>query len=481
MFALFVFVALSFSSFDSAAKYPDNFVVDTVILQDSIPYGESGILNISIMNRQDVTDTFKVYISNDMWSTTTSPIYVYQTEYGLSIAPQKTESFKLYAKPFSSLIPGLYNVNIVIESRNAGDIYTKNVLMAVRGQGVIGEYVPVLRTDVVITNNGKLDPRQESEILVKLDNLNPLNLSNISLILHSSFFDFKRTTSLGPLEQKNELFTVSFNPIEAPKKDMLSITIKRGDEIIKNVKTEFEIISYTDLKLDRQEKLGVLKKQFIYTYTNNGNVNRQETVKFETNLATQAVTKTIPQATITKENRKEYLTWYVTFKPQETYKIIVEYNYQLLFFIVLVITGSIIAYYIFRSPVVIKKEVSIADKQAEEVSQLKILLYIKNRTGNPVKSVKVMDKVPTIAEMRDEFVVGTLKPSKVLRHEKKGTIIEWDVKFLESYEERIISYKIKSKLSILGFFNLPPAMVKFRDDKGRDKSVLSNKVRAAQK
>jgi len=75
--------------------------------------------------------------------------------------------------------------------------------------------------------------------------------------------------------------------------------------------------------------------------------------------------------------------------------------------------------------------------------------------------VKIVDVVPSIAEVRKEFAEGTLKPSSILKHSSKGTILKWDIPELAPGEERLISYDIKSKLSIIGSFSLPRAKIKF--------------------
>ena len=57
----------------------------------------------------------------------------------------------------------------------------------------------------------------------------------------------------------------------------------------------------------------------------------------------------------------------------------------------------------------------------------------------------------------------------------KGTVLKWDIPELAPGEERLISYDIRSKLSIIGSFTLPRAKIKFTKD-GKDKIIFSNSV-----
>ena len=46
---------------------------------------------------------------------------------------------------------------------------------------------------------------------------------------------------------------------------------------------------------------------------------------------------------------------------------------------------------------------------------------------------------------------------------------------IEPFEESIISYRLKSKIAIVGGFSLPPAKIKFQTYQGKERVVRSNK------
>ena len=129
-----------------------------------------------------------------------------------------------------------------------------------------------------------------------------------------------------------------------------------------------------------------------------------------------------------------------------------------------------------RSPVLVHKSATVLATKEGGISELKVLIVVKNRTGKELKNVAIIDKVPHIADVLKDFEMGTLHPIKVLKHEKKGTLIKWGVKEFDAFEERVLAYKIKTRLSVLGEFKLPVVVVKFETLTGARRSTHSNTV-----
>ena len=92
--------------------------------------------------------------------------------------------------------------------------------------------------------------------------------------------------------------------------------------------------------------------------------------------------------------------------------------------------------------------------------------------------MNVSDRIPRIADIDTNYPVGTMQPSKIIKHDKRGTIIQWVIPTLEAYEERIITYHINSKLKIIGSMRLPNSMVKYKNKRGKFSKVYSSKVSA---
>lgn len=109
------------------------------------------------------------------------------------------------------------------------------------------------------------------------------------------------------------------------------------------------------------------------------------------------------------------------------------------------------------------------------IARFKIVLQVKNRSKKNIESISIIDKIPDIADYEKEGNVGSLQPVKVVQT-KKGIIAKWIINNLDREEETVITYNIRSRLSILGNMPLPIALAKFEDKKGNVKRSYSNKA-----
>lgn len=117
----------------------------------------------------------------------------------------------------------------------------------------------------------------------------------------------------------------------------------------------------------------------------------------------------------------------------------------------------------------IGKEV-IKQRIAQDVLEATLTLHVKNNTDKEMKSVIVTDYVPNLAKAV-EF--GTAKP-KETRSDKLETALIWDLGELKGGEERVITYKLRTTVGVLGSIDLPAANVNFKDLAGKPGFVRSN-------
>jgi hypothetical protein len=59
---------------------------------------------------------------------------------------------------------------------------------------------------------------------------------------------------------------------------------------------------------------------------------------------------------------------------------------------------------------------------------------------------------------------------------RRGTVPRWEMDVLEAYEERIITYRIKSKLTLIGGIRLPSAKATFDAGGGKERITYSNSI-----
>ena len=151
-------------------------------------------------------------------------------------------------------------------------------------------------------------------------------------------------------------------------------------------------------------------------------------------------------------------------------------NFIPLFIVIIMLIAILILYYVFRSPLIIKKESGNLIKKEGGISEISVILHIKNRGKSKIEGIEVTEAIPRLVSVEREVSIGSLQPTKILRHEKRGTVVvKWSVNSLDVSEERVLSYKIKSKLPILGSFSLPAAAAVFKFD-GKTLTATSNRL-----
>ena len=160
----------------------------------------------------------------------------------------------------------------------------------------------------------------------------------------------------------------------------------------------------------------------------------------------------------------------ITLESGEQESIVITTNYWIGIIILILIIIGIVAYYIFRSPIVGWKELEIIEK-SEGLNKIKVLLTIRNRSNKKIEDIKIYDYVPSIASVEEGDYIGTTKPTKIMTHSVKGQRITWEIERLDPYEERILLYRIKTKLPVLGNIKLTPAKIKFIY-KGKEREVI---------
>lgn len=494
--ALFFTLVIGLSMLSYVNAIPLLFEASLTPLKNKVAFNESAVFDLLIKNIGESSDSYNIRLADGFWSITSQPLYAYQTEYGTDVKASETAHVTLYLKPLVTLNSGTYSIPLEIISKKTGDIIKLSAIVTL-GPGTdqlsLLEYKPTVQVDVQLPNQGLLDPRQSATIYIKLDNQNPLNISAVNIAVRSILLNQDIATSLNPLEQKTEQFTVTFQPDQAPLKDMLTVTVTRGDETLKVVKKNYDIIAYSTISREESSKelYAGLWQETKLKLTNVGNIARKETVSIPVSSFAKPFSKATGSYVLQKTSSEggtggtkigDYAyTWSFELKPGQSVTVAASTNYFPVILLLVIIIVGIAAYYIFRSPLIIMKEAYISYKGEADVSEMKVLLFIRNRSGKALTNVRVMDKIPHIAELKDEIIIGTIRPLRVQQAKNKDAIVEWVIPTIEPYEERIISYKIRSKLNIIGLFNLPPSILKFRNRGDKDSVAISNSIKATQK
>ena len=436
---------------------------------------ETAIFTLTLTNNLEIEDTYRFYLEGLSWNLQTDPLSDYLS--GVTIPAHNMHEVNLKLKPIGALDYGTYQLELKVDSQASKNSKSVFLIINLRNpHPPIKEYFAVVSKIVEIP--AVIDPRDTVPIGINLENLNPKNITNLEVQLSSKLINEQATSSLAPLEKKKITFQVKLDPLTPPQQDVLVLTLLVDGRVLQPIiKEPFEIMEYSEIVKEIQPpEKGFLSAKQTLKFTNNGNVEKIYMHEQKVGFFEDLFTSSDPRAYKIKKDDATYLAWDLQLAPEQTQSVTVTTSYVPLFILVIIVILAIIAYYIFRSPITVTKEASILATKEGGISNLKVILHVKNRSNQVMDNVAIVDRVPNISEIEKEPELGSIKPTQILQSGREGTVVKWEIGSLEKLEERIITYRIKSKLTIIGGINLPSATVKFTDNRGKEQVAKSNRL-----
>jgi hypothetical protein len=374
-------------------------------------------------------------------------------------------------RPKTYVPVGRYRVRVSVQNTDTKEIKTVDYDVLVKPLEW-KKLTPSVQLNIDMDKD--IDPRVGTLVSVNMKNLNRLNLTNLDLKLSSKVVNEERIVSLLGIEKKSEAFLLKFSPLQPPVKDVLTATASieyEGKNYSWDIAEQYDIISYSDLVENSAFEKKFLKTTEVISLKNDGNIRKSFEIVRKKPFLRSIFTSSTPNAGLLKTEEGSFYYWKIPLDPQESTAIEIKESYRSLLALIVIALAAIILYY-----VVVRKQVSQIGTSEGGISELKIILHLKSRTKKAIDGIIVLEKVPHIAEMGDEFQAGTIRPTKLINTRKKGTLIKWEIPSIEPYEERIITYKLKLRLSIIGGIVLLPCLVKFKTPNGKEVRTRSNRV-----
>ena len=451
---IFAFIFLLYASLANA----ELFDMSVEPVNDKISIDEFAKFKLTIKNNINYADEYRIYSPDfPIWDVRTEPI---ANPITVDVSPGKEGSIELVVDPLKIRDIGTYGVTVNVRSAATNQLKSIQLKVSVLSvQGLIGGYVPTVVTSADIPE--KIDPREEIPIKIVLNNQNIIDYQNLAIRIESSFLQDTINTSLKPKEEKSLTIMERIDPFTMPQEDELAVSVFSDDiSVINPIVRKVQVIEYVDKELVSQKK-NLLTTKTVYDFVSN-NPGYEGSFRTETTLLESIFSSEDPNARVVKENGKSYFVWDVKLENNRI-RVTVTKNFIPLFAVIILLVGVIAAYYTLRAPLVIRKETSSLVKSEGGVTEMSVILHVQNRGRTKIKDIEVTDIIPSIVSIEREISIGSLQPTKVLRHEKKGTtIVKWELENLDVSEERVLSYRIKSKLSILGSFSFPAATAVFK-------------------
>jgi len=450
---------------------PD-FTVKILAVDDRIYRNESATFMVQIHNNRDFDTQFKFSAPEAIasWIINSDPL----TEYsGVLVKANGERNVTLKFKPVSLLMmPGTKKLTLKTTSERGASVESEILLLVLSEDIRFGRYYPrVLIEGMEIPS--KIDPRNPVEFYFELENKNSLDLDNVILEINSRLVEkTEYRFAIGPYGKKELKVVPNINPYAVAGKDSITFTVIADSEVVKEYQRDIEILP-VDLPYEYKESVAkeFLKTTYSYTVFNPSNLVRDDLVKVPTSYFDRIFSSTNPKAFISKDGGHFY-AWN-PLSPGETINITIVKNHRPLLYLAILIVIFLCIYYYFKPDLFIEKTPLRVIVKEGGLSESVIRVSVKNISNTKLENVRVVETIPNIAEYMKEEKLGVAAPHSIRQYDISGTKLEWLFGELGPREERIITYKMVSKLQVLGKFKLRPTEATFVKN-GKTKSCFSN-------
>jgi len=424
-----------------------------------LPGEQEATFEVSITNDESYTDHYIFSTLDPDWTVSSSP----QSPY---ISSGSTGSATLTLTPNKNQI-GDFSVIIVVTSAE-NILKTSNEIFRVS----LLDYSNLIQTKLEIPES--IDPNKKSLFHLKLINDHNILLENLNANVESDFFTkTQEGISLNPYETKTLDFIIEFSGNLEKGSYPVFTNIFYNDQKAFSVQDEMLIGYYPKVYEIETPETGFMLRKGEITKINDGNLLSHETYIKKLTTFEKLYTFTNPDPTsISKEDGFYIYTWNFDLQPGQSKTISVQTNYRV-FLIELIILVAVIylLIFLFKSDISLEKRI-VTIKHGKEESSIKVQLLLRNRSILPFKNVKLMDHILHITEKPKEF--GMLMPNKVVKS-TSGYKIIWLLPELRAKEEKIISYKVTSKIKEITKTVATKAVLRYKK-KNLTKTITSNKT-----
>jgi hypothetical protein len=453
--------------------YGASFDVKATAIKDKIVVDEVAEFDIAIQNNLETDEEFTIKKAGyPFWDMYTKPLLNPIT---LKVPALSTASLRLFVDPLYITSVDTYTLDVGVVLQRTGQEQKVPITVGIKStEPLIGGYIPTVLASISISPE-KIDPREKFAIKVVLSNQNIIDYPNLTIRIESNLFKDELHFPLGPKEDKTVEITKKLDDMTMPQEDRLVVAIFKGERMIVNPTVkEFEIKEYTTQEeLPKEQSFLKIRKGIKVT---SNNPFYKGAVKVETTPLKNLFLSSYPRARLVKEDGTQYLVWDIEVGDDRVITLYTTKNYRPIAVIIALIIVAIILYFLFRSPIVVRKSIASFATSEGGISEAKIVVRVKNRSAKQITNIEVADSLPHITHVEKELSIGSMQPHAVLKHPKKGLVIKWTIETLESGDERVLSYRMKSRLAILGELNLPAATARC---KVGDKVVISNSNRVS--
>lgn len=459
-----LFLLIFFSSSVLASS-----TVTVTPLKNQVTVLEEATFDVKITNDESFSQTYTLYGLEIAWS-------VDPADRRFTLLPGQAKTTIVTVRPLGPFQPSTYSLNLYVDVAPSQDSiptdrYTRELLVIIYPEHP-ADYLPTLRVASDIPDG--VDPSQPLPIILVIENRNPLDLKGLKIRIQSDIPEMvqEAVIDLPPLEKKQVEFSIQLNKFQQPKVYTIFFVFEHAGETVKVQEQKIEIKALTPpFSVAKDEKTIFLKHFITLTVRNEGNVLNTQDAKVPISFLASLFSS--GTGDIVSSNGERFMVWKISLHANEAETINYVTNYRIPLYILLVGVLFLLFYLAVRSPITLQKTANIVKGDEGMLSELKITLNVRNLTARALKDVTIIDTVPGIANVEKSLELGTIKPQEI-KPGKLGSTVIWNLAELDAHEHRIITYKIKAKLNILGTLSLSRAVVEYGKGQSKRRKAYSN-------
>jgi hypothetical protein len=458
----------------SSVSFAAGELVVAVSKKDILMYsGESTTVDVAIQNNQNFFDKFYVTVFPQYWGGITATLqqYVVNTNSNsnstVKLVFDVSECAEEVATTFSVTVKSATNEAV----QDSKDIKINTV-----------RRFPVCIADVKL-DKYVISPGETLTIMTTLKN--PIGLYSMPVVLETKimkenkivqkFEDRIETVPANSIKQIDHNHTfgkyvaAEFYSVEVVLKDTFGT-------VLESKKTDFRVSQLPE-NVVKEEIVawGLLTQTVTIKVRNEGNVNSSSfylTATIPSFMKPFFFPKIEPTGEERVGNTVVY-NWLVEgLAPAEEKEIKYDVSTWNALIIILAIIGAVIYFFKYAYRIAIVKRHRYAGPITKE-KEIIMSLEVRNRTMHEIRDVMIRDFVPSIAVVVERF--DTLRPT--LRKVAGGTELVWRLDSLGPLEERVLTYRVKPAVDIIGTLKLPRAVIRYSDKEKNVKRVISKSVK----
>ncbi|MBI2546985.1 MAG: hypothetical protein HYW23_00890 [Candidatus Aenigmarchaeota archaeon] len=383
----------------------------------------------------------------------------------VTLNPNEEKTVKLTFSIPIDATPGAIKFEVSAKSASDGSVNdTQDVILNVKRLTPV--YIQNLDMDKYSANSG-----DKININAKVYNLDDFRSDKYVLKITISkgnsivkAFD-ESLDSIGAKSSVNVVESFNLDTYSAPGSYVVDAELRDMSNVLRHSKSlNFNVNTITKDPTEYTQKstaYSVLYSSVVIKVKNEGNIPLQSFTLTESipKFAQSLFSPDIEPIQSTSVDNRVVYTWSVpSLIPGGEYTISYKITIWRIWIVIGLVSGIGYGAYRWLSKPRISK---IAKHQGEltKGTEVVVLIELKNRALHEIKDVEVVDIIPQIARVVDRF--DTLRPraKKVVG----GIELRWNFDSMKPGEERVITYRIKPVVDVIGTLNLPEAQMIYMD------------------